>query len=381
MPTTSQENKPKRNLLIAIFLIAIAIGIVIWIFLSQRQQESTDDAYVIGNTIIISSKIAGTVQKISVSNTEFVDQQQILIELEQNDLLIQEKIAEANLTRIVRTVKSQYLTTGQLKDNIRATDFKIAELEADLARRAGGDLDGTVTLENLQHMGQAIKIARAQRDSARQGLEAKQTIFPGEELQNNPEIKLATAHLQEIYLARINSTIIAPMHGLIANRSIQAGERISPGQPLMAVIPLDNVWVVANFKETQLGDIRIGQAVELISDIYGKKLPFEGIIAGIGAGTGSAFSAIPAENATGNWIKIVQRVPVKIFISPDQIKKHPLRIGMSMTVRVDTKDQEEKSFQHIQQHDDISAIYQSHRQLAEQQARDFLNTLLIHNNK
>jgi membrane fusion protein (multidrug efflux system) len=205
-----------------------------------------------------------------------------------------------------------------------------------LARRERLASSGAVSGEELQHARAALSTANAALAAGRQELEANRARVDRTTLRNHPDVLAAAAQLHDAYLELARTELPAPVSGYVAKRAVQLGQRVSPGAPLMAIVPLDQVWVDANFKEPQLADMRVGQAVTLKSDLYGRRIVYHGTVAGFGAGTGSAFALLPAQNATGNWIKIVQRVPVRIAVDPQELGAHPLQIGLSMQVEVDT---------------------------------------------
>ncbi len=334
--TPLNRSKKKRNTLLVIFILIVAVTTGTWYALQPAFQQSTDDAYVAGQQIIITSQEAGTVSTIKADNTQTVTKGSELLTLSRNKLALQQQAAQANLQTTVREVKSSYLKIEQLKAQIKAAKTKLTQAEQDYQRRMGGDKDGSVLPEALAHTKNMVSINQQNLNALNKQLQAAETQLPKEQLLDNPKIQAAIAQLRQVYLAQINTTIVAPKNGMIAQRAVQVGQHIQPGQPLMTIVPLDKVWIEANFKETQLRNMKPGQEVTVVSDIYGEEQPYTGVVAGIGAGTGSVFSAIPAQNATGNWIKIIQRVPVKIYIDPAQLADHPLRIGMSMNVTVNT---------------------------------------------
>ncbi|PSV95625.1 HlyD family efflux transporter periplasmic adaptor subunit [Photobacterium iliopiscarium] len=333
----NSTSKKKRNTILGVFIVIVmAVAVTIYLLMPTTSQ-STDDAYVAGQRIMITAQEAGTVNAINVDDTQHVEQGAQLVTLNRNPLLLKQQQAEANLRNTVRDVQSNYLKIAQLKAQIAAEKVMLAQAKQDYKRRIGGDKDGSVLAEVLSHAKNAVMIKEQNLIALNKQLQALQTLLPQEHILDNPQVQMAIAQLRHVYLDQQNATIYAPKGGMVVNRSVQVGQQIQAGQALMTIVPLDNVWVEANFKETQLHNMQTGQPVTIQSDLYGDKYTYTGVVAGIGAGTGSAFSAIPAQNATGNWIKIIQRVPVRIYIDSQQIKQHPLRVGMSMAVTVDTK--------------------------------------------
>ena len=303
-----------------------------------RYRQSTDDAYVSGNVVQITPQIAGTVVAIRADDTQFVQAGQTLVELDQADAKVALDQAEAELAKTVREVRNLFATTAQLRATVDVHRSDLAKAEEDLARRERLAASGAVSGEELQHARDSVRSAQASLASAQQQLEANRARIDRTTVADHPEVEAAAARVRDAYLAYARTSLPAPVTGFIAKRSVQLGQRVSPGTPLMAVVPLDAVWVDANFREPQLPAMRIGQPVRLTADIYGGRVRYHGRIAGVGAGTGSAFAVLPAQNATGNWIKIVQRVPVRIALDPQELAAHPLQIGLSMQVEVDTRE-------------------------------------------
>ncbi len=322
-----------------------------------RNQESTDNAYVQGNVIQITPQIGGTVTAILADDTDFVKAGQPLVKLDAADAKMTLDLAEANLAQAVRQVRNLYANNTTLEAQIAVRDSDILKaqneinrLHDDLARRQSIAGIGAVSAEEISHVQAQITqaqnglaSAKAASLAARDQLQSARTLTDNTQVQNHPSVVAAAAKVREAFLTLHRATLPAPVDGYIAKRTVQLGQRIAPGTPLMSVVALGAPWVDANFKEVQLRNIRIGQAATLTADVYGKKVEYQGTVVGLGAGTGAAFSLLPAQNATGNWIKVVQRVPVRIALDPAQVSAHPLRIGLSMEVTVDVKSQEGKS--------------------------------------
>ncbi len=302
-----------------------------------RHTDYTDDAYVSGNVVEITPQISGTVVAIDANNTQFVKAGEPLVHLDRADAQVALEQAEAQLARTVRQVRNQFSTSAQLEASAAVRETALAKARDDYARRARLERTGAISQEELQHASDAVKAAQAVLLAARQRLAANRAWVDGTTVESNPEVRAAAASVHAAYLTYVRTVLPAPVSGFVARRDVQLGERVSPGMPLMSVVPLNQVWVDANFKESQLADLRVGQSVTLTSDLYGAGVVFHGHVAGFGAGTGSAFSLIPPQNATGNWIKIVQRVPVRIAIDPRDLAGHPLQIGLSMKAYVDIR--------------------------------------------
>jgi membrane fusion protein, multidrug efflux system len=316
-----------------------ALGLVYGAYwaLALRYFQSTDDAYVSGNVVQITPQISGTVVSIGADDTQFVKAGQTLVRLDEADSKVALDQAEAQLARTVREVRSLFATSAQLQSAIAARQAELATAESDLARRERLASSGAISGEELQHAREAVSAARAGMSGAQQQFAANRARVDHTTIDEHPDVKNAAAHVRDAYLAYARTTLPAPVAGFVAKRAVQLGQRVSPGAALMAIVPLDQVWVDANFKEPQLASMRIGQPVTLHADIYGGKVVYHGTIAGFGAGTGSAFALLPAQNATGNWIKIVQRIPVRIGLDPQELAAHPLQIGLSMQAEVDTR--------------------------------------------
>ena len=320
----------------AFAVIGIAWG-VYWM-LALRYVQSTDDAYVSGNVVQITPQISGTVVAIGADDTQFVKAGQPLVQLDQADAKVALDQAEAQLAKTVREVRNLFATTAQLSATVDMRQSDVARASEDLARRERLAASGAVSREELQHAHDAVNSAKAAQLAAQQELVANRARVDRTTVENHPDVRNAAAHLRDAYLTYARTALPAPVSGFVAKRAVQLGQRVGPGAALMAIVPLDQVWVDANFKEPQLAAMRVGQPVALTADLYGGKIEYHGKVAGFGAGTGSAFALLPAQNATGNWIKIVQRVPVRVALDPQELAAHPLQIGLSMAVKVDTHE-------------------------------------------
>jgi membrane fusion protein (multidrug efflux system) len=319
-------------------LAVAAIGYGIYWALTLRFQEFTDDAYVSGNVVQITPQISGTVVAIGADNTQFVQAGQPIVQLDRADAKVALDQAESQLARTVREVRNLFSTSAQLAATLQVREADLATATEDLARRERLSNSGAISGEELQHARDAYRAAQAAMLSARQQLAANRARVDGTSVDNHPDVQNAAASVRAAYLAYARTSLPAPVSGFVAQRSVQLGQRVNPGTPLLSIVPLDQVWVDANFKEPQLASMRVGQTVNLTADLYGHSVTYHGTIVGFNAGTGSAFALLPAQNATGNWIKIVQRVPVRIALNPSELAAHPLQIGLSMKARVDTHD-------------------------------------------
>jgi membrane fusion protein, multidrug efflux system len=338
-PKAASNNRRRWRWLAAVLGVCLTLGAVYGVYWAQvlRYHQMTDDAYVGGNVVQITPQISGTVVAIGADDTQFVKAGQPLVRLDQADARVALDQAEAELARTVRDVRNLYATSAQLAANVQLRQTDLTAAESDLARRKRLGVSGAVSGEELQHATDAVKAAQAALLAADQQLAANRARVDGTTLKDHPQVRDAAAAVRNAYLTLARTELPAPVAGFIARRNVQLGQRVSPGAPLMAVVPLDQVWVDANFKEPQLARMRVGQPVTLTADLYGGHVVYHGTVAGFGAGTGAAFSLLPAQNATGNWIKIVQRVPVRIALDPHEIAAHPLQIGLSMKADVDVK--------------------------------------------
>ncbi|HVW70100.1 MAG TPA: efflux RND transporter periplasmic adaptor subunit [Steroidobacteraceae bacterium] len=333
--------KSRRKLWLAIVGGAfVAVGAAYGAYWATvlRYSQSTDDAYVNGNVVQITPQISGTVISIGADDTQFVKAGQPLVRLDQADAKVALDQAEAQLAKTVREVRNLFATTEQLQAAVALRQTDLASAQTDLARRVELGKTGAVSGEELQHAKDAVKAAQNSLLGAQQQLAANRARIDNTTLEDHPDVRNASAAVRNAYLTYARTTLPAPVSGFIARRNVQLGQRVGPGAPLMAVVPLDQVWVDANFKEPQLAGMRVGQPVTLTADIYGNGVRYHGKVVGFGAGTGSAFSLLPAQNATGNWIKIVQRVPVRVALDPKELAVHPLQIGLTMRAEVNVRD-------------------------------------------
>jgi membrane fusion protein (multidrug efflux system) len=336
---------PARRFLHTTLKVAIPLAVV-GIALSasgllhyQPHAESTEDAYVEGNLVQVTPQLGGTVTRITADNTDFVHAGDKLVELNPLDARLALERAEAALSKAARQVRAQFANARQLRANVRLREADLAKAESDLARRRGLVDSGAVSGEDLRHANDAAAVARAALEAARQQAQAAEVLVEGTSVESHPDVAAAIAQVRDAAVALSRTTLAAPVGGIVARRNVQIGQRVAQGSALMAIVPLDQMWVTANLKEDQLTDVRIGQPVSLTTEVYGSKVVFHGRVAGQEAGTGSAFAAVPAQNATGNWIKVVQRVPVRIALDPAEVGRHPLRLGLSMRADIDTRDQ------------------------------------------
>ena len=341
LPTAPRNGKRRRALLIVASVALLAgIGWLLYYALYARWHQDTDDAYVQGNMVSITPQTPGTVVAINAEDGMRVKAGQVLVQLDPNDAKVAYEQAVANLAATVRQVRGLYSSVDAAEADIAARQVAVAQARADVKRRSGLVATGAVSSEELAHARAQLQAAEAALSASRGSLSRDRALVDATTVANQPQVQAAAAQLRQAYLALQRAQIVAPVSGFVAQRSVQLGQRVQPGTPLMTVIPLEQVWVEANFKETQLRDMRLGQPVELTADVYGDDVVYVGHMTSLGLGTGSAFSLLPAQNASGNWIKIVQRVPVRIELDPKQLAAHPLRLGMSMSVDVTVRERD-----------------------------------------
>lgn len=334
---TNGKRKRMMTLLVLVIVIA-AIAYGFYYFLVARFTESTDDAYVNGNVVQITPQVTGTVIAVNADDTQTVKIGDPLVQLDPADARIALQQAEANLGQTVRQVRGLFADDSQYQAQVAVRQADLSRAQDDLRRRMEVAQTGAVSQEEISHARDAVKSAEAALEAAQQQLAANRALTANTTIANHPNVMAAAAKVRDAYLANARNTLPAPVTGYVAKRSVQVGQRVSPGTPLMSVVPLNAVWVDANFKEVQLKHMSIGQPVEMTADVYGSSVVYHGKVVGFSAGTGSAFSLLPAQNATGNWIKVVQRLPVRISLDPEELEKHPLRIGLSMQVDVNIKN-------------------------------------------
>jgi len=331
----------KRSLalaaLAAVFLIAGAAAAAWWWF-DGRWYETTDDAYAQGNLVQLTPRIAGTVIRIDAYDTALVRAGDPVVVLDPADTQTGLDEAKAALAQTVRRVRQLYANTDALRAAVQQRRAEWRRAQEDLQRRTGLPDARALAEEDLKHAQAQAETSTAALKVAEQQLAASAALVSRTTVATHPDVRQAGAKLGEAYLAASRATLVAPVTGYVAKRSVQLGQQVAPGAPLLAIVPLAEVWVDANFKETQLQHVRIGQPVTLTADLYGGAVTYHGSVIGLAPGTGSAFALLPPQNATGNWIKIVQRLPVRIRLDPRELAAHPLRVGLSMNVSIDTHD-------------------------------------------
>jgi membrane fusion protein (multidrug efflux system) len=330
----------RRRWLLALGAAIALLGLIwlAWWLRYSRFYESTDDAYVAGDRVNVMSQVSGTVVSIGADETDLVEGGQELVRLDATDARIALQDAEQQLARTVRQTHTVFATRDQLRAVVAERRADLGRAQSDFDRRRNLAASGAVSGEELGHAQDALKAARDALLAAQKNLAAGSALVGHTGVADNPDVRAAATQVERAWLALVRTNVRAPVTGYLARRSVQLGERISPGAPLMAIVPIGRLWLEANFREVQLRHMRIGQPATVVADLYGGRVTYHGHVAGLGLGTGSAFALLPAQNATGNWIKVVQRVPVRIELEPRELSAHPLRIGLSTVVTVEVRE-------------------------------------------
>ncbi|MGN6808361.1 MAG: HlyD family efflux transporter periplasmic adaptor subunit [Trinickia sp.] len=332
----------KRKVLLALLGAAVVVSAGAYgayYMTYARYHESTDDAYVSGNLVQLTPQVTGTVVAVNADDTQMVKAGDPVVTLDNADARVALGNAEALLGQAVRQVSRLYVDNDFYAANVAQKRSDLVRAQDDLRRRQAIADTGAVSAEDIAHARDAVTAAQAALDAARRQAQANRALTGRTTIGQHPNVQAAASKVRDAYLAYARDTLPAPVTGYVARRSVQVGQRVSPGTPLMAIVPLEGVWIEANYKESQLRNMRVGQPVTMTADVYGGKVRYHGRVLGFSAGTGSAFSTLPAQNATGNWIKIVQRLPVRIQLDRRELEAHPLRIGLSMDVDVDTRNE------------------------------------------
>ena len=340
--TTQQQPSNKKRqrktwlTILTVIFVVIGIAYLAYWFLVLRHHQETDDAYVTGNQVQISAQVSGSVTKVYFDGTDLVKAGDILVTLDRTDAEQAYEKAKTALANSVRQTHQLIINSKQYQANIQLRKTELNKATDDYKRRQVLGSVNAIGREELQHAQDAVESAKAALDVAVQQYNANQALILNTPLEKQPAIQQAAAQVRDAWLALERTQIRSPITGYVSRRSVQVGAQITPSTPLMAVVPENQLWIDANFKETQLAGMRIGQPATVVSDMYGDDVVYKGKVVGLDMGTGSAFSLLPAQNATGNWIKVVQRLPVRIELDAKQIAEHPLRIGLSTLVTVDT---------------------------------------------
>ena len=337
---TPQQRRKHRWVLIGITALFVIGGALYAVYASLvlSKREETDNAYVGGNVVTLTAQVTGNVSAISADETQLVQAGTELVKLDPVDAEVALAQAEAKLGSVVRQLRERYTGLSQYEATVELRRKELKRAQDDFARRQPLAADQTLSLEEVAHAQQTVQTAESALSVAEKQLETARAGLQGVAIEQHPDVLAAKADFIQAWIAAQRNAVLAPVSGYVGKRSVQVGSHVVPGTALMTIIPVDQLWVDANFKESELRNIRVGQPVTLEADAYGGKIEYHGKVLGLSPGTGSAFSLLPAQNATGNWIKVVQRVPVRIALDPQELRAHPLRVGLSMLATVDTHD-------------------------------------------
>jgi membrane fusion protein, multidrug efflux system len=335
------KKKPNYKFLIifGVVLVLVGVGVLIYHLTIGQFHVKTKDAYVNGNMVRLAPQVSGTVTEITTDQTQPVTRGQLLVRLDPHDTDVSLAQAEANLAQTVRDVAQLFAQEKRDEATVAAQEAQLTLANQNLARDQGLIKAHGVSQENLERDEETRRNAEAGVKQARATLEATRAAINGTQPETHPRVMQAEANLKASWLARNRTEVLSPVSGYVVRRAVQLGQQVNPATEMLAITPLDSVWIDANFKETELEKIRIGQPVDVEADVYGSHFAYHGKVLGLTAGTGAALSVLPAENATGNWIKIVQRLPVRIGLDPRELRDHPLYLGLSMSINVDVHDQ------------------------------------------
>jgi membrane fusion protein (multidrug efflux system) len=325
-----------------IVLICVLVGIAssaVYYFAIARNEVKTNDAYVNGNLVRLSPQISGTVIAINTDETQFVQRGQVLVQLDPRDTEVALAQAKASLGQTVRDVAQLFAQEARDAALVEAQETLLAQATQDLERDRSVFAVHGVSDETLKHDEHTVHGARASLEQARATLASTRAQITGTRPESHPRVLQSEASLRSAWLAAARTRVVAPASGYVVRRAVQLGQQVTPSTEMLAIVPVDSVWIDANFKENQLGSLRIGQPAQVSTDMYGSHVQYHGKVLGLNPGTGSALAVLPAQNASGNWIKIVQRLPVRIGLDPAELQQHPLFLGLSTTVEVDVHNQ------------------------------------------
>lgn len=335
-PETLHKRKVAMSILGTIFVVIGVAWLVYWLIWGQFE-EYNDNSYVTGNLVALMPQVAGTVVSIHADDTELVNEGQLLIELDKSDYTIALQHAKADLAQTVRQVRQFFENVVQTRQNLILNKANLVKAQLDYNRRSSLVGNRAVSREEMQHFKTAMEAAEASYNASLAQLNASLALIENATLYTHPLVETAKANLKRAYLNLQRTTIVAPVTGYVAKRNVEPGQQVSMNSAMLAIVPLQDTWVDSNYKESALENIRVNQPVILTADAY-PGITYHGRVVGLNAGTGAAFALLPAQNATGNWIKIVQRLPVRIALNVDELKKNPLQIGLSMRATINTHD-------------------------------------------
>jgi membrane fusion protein (multidrug efflux system) len=304
-------------------------------WLVSQGYVSTDDAYVAADSADVTPQVSGTIQAVPVTDTMHVKRGQVLVQIDPSDAQLALSQAEANYAQAVRLVHQNFANAGEADAQIAGRRSDVVNAQLEYERRVALSKQGAIADEQLTSARNTLETAQAALVAAKESLAAQEALIRGSDVEHNPQVLQAKAALDTARLNFSRTVIRAPFDGVVAQKTAQIGQRVDVGQVLMTVVPVSQAYVNANFKEGQLTRVHNGQPVTLTSDLYGSRVVFHGSVQGLSGGTGAAFATIPAQNATGNWIKVVQRLPVRVALDPKELAAHPLRVGLSMNATID----------------------------------------------
>jgi membrane fusion protein, multidrug efflux system len=335
----NEPEKSKRwpTILMIGALVAI-LGVGIYYFGFHKDRVATEDAYVNGNLVRLTPQVNGTVIGINIDETQFVKRGQVLVQLEPRDADLALATAKASLGQTVRDVAQLFAQEGRDSAAVSAQQTLLSQARQDLERDQSVFAEHGVSAETLVHDEHSVHSAQALLDQAKANLASTRAQIVGATAQNHPRVLQAESNVRTAWLAAARTKVVAPVSGYVVRRAVQLGQQVTAATEMLAIVPMDSVWIDANFKENQLRDVRIGQPVDVTADMYGSRVSYHGKVLGLRAGTGSALAVLPAQNASGNWIKIVQRLPVRIGLDPQELAQHPLFLGLSTNVHIDVHD-------------------------------------------
>lgn len=341
-PENASDKKPKskRKLIIwfTIGLVVISAGVFFWWFFWGRFTVSTNDAYVHGNQVRLNPQVSGIVTAIHADNTQLVKEGQVLVELDRTDRLIDFLHSRSQLGQAIRQVSQMFEKVYVIASQVEVAESNLIQAEVDYLDRKHIVDTGAVSDEEFIHAEVAFVSAKATLKKVKFELLQALSEVQNTKVSTHPIVEKAQESVRQAWVNLQRCVLKAPATGIVAQRHVQVGESVSPNMTLLTIVPLNQMWVNANFKEIHLSKIRIGQPVHMKADSYGGEVIYQGEVIGIEGGSGAVFSALPPQNATGNWIKIVQRVPVRISLHQDQLIRYPLRLGLTMDAHVDVRD-------------------------------------------
>ena len=375
----SRQRKTRMSIAIGIFLLIGLLWGLYWFFIA-RYHEETENAYVAGSMVVVNAQTAGTVEAILAEENQVVKAGDVLVKLSPTDAQVALAQASAQLANATRQIQNVFNTVSVTRAQMVQANSAVKTAQDAVNRRAALVKTGAVSREEYDQAVNALNQALAAQKTTMEQNKSAGAQVAGTTTQNHPAIEAAKAAFRSAYINNKRLAVLAPTDGVIAKRNVQVGQQISQGVPLMSIVAANQLWVEANFKETQLANLRVGQPVELTSDVFGSGVKFKGTVQGIGIGTGSAFSVLPAQNATGNWIKIVQRIPVRIQLDAEELKAHPLRVGMSMIANVNTHQRDGAVLGTVAGSDGLSNlttnVYAQDEEEANREADKIINTNL-----